>query len=138
MLQFRSSKAHSLSKNFCTMILFSKNDSWCWLWLGWKGLVRMITFSKNEDCAELFTQWMGFNLLKVWKVILTSLFLRISEWNINFLFQCDGLSLSEVNVSTGIKLPVSCIFLWSKVVKDHSYLAIFDLNSFLVPHRLAL
>ena len=54
-------KAHSLSRQFCTMILFSKNDSWCQLCLGWKGLVRMIPFSKNEDHAELFTQWMDFN-----------------------------------------------------------------------------
>ena len=54
-------KAHSLRKKFCTMIPFSKNDSWCQLWLGWKGLVRMIPFSKNEDRAELFTQWMDFS-----------------------------------------------------------------------------
>ena len=27
-------KAHSLSKKLCTMIPFSKNDSWCQLWLG--------------------------------------------------------------------------------------------------------
>ena len=41
-------KAHPLSKKFCTMIPFSKNDSWCQLWLGWKGLVRMIPFSKMK------------------------------------------------------------------------------------------
>ena len=56
-------KAHSLSKKICTMIPFSKKDSWCQLWLGWKGLVRTIPFSKNEDHAELFTQWMDFNLI---------------------------------------------------------------------------
>ena len=63
------SKAHSLSKKFCTMIPFSKNDIWCQLWLGWKGLVRVIPFSKNKDRAELFTQWMDFN-----KILLQTLY----------------------------------------------------------------
>ena len=38
-------KVHSLSKKFCTRILFSLTDSWCQLWLDWKGLVRRILFS---------------------------------------------------------------------------------------------
>ena len=54
-------KAHSLSKKFCTMICFSKNEQLMSALTGWKGLVRMICFSKNEDRADMFTQWMDFN-----------------------------------------------------------------------------
>ena len=50
------------SKKFCTMIPFSKNESWCPLWLGWKGLVWMIPFSNNEDRTEQFTQWIDFSV----------------------------------------------------------------------------
>ena len=60
----KSPKAHSLSKKFCTMICFSKNEQLMSALAGWKGLVRMIRFSKNEDHAELFTQWMDFSLFK--------------------------------------------------------------------------
>ena len=49
-------KAHSLSKKFCTMICFSKNEQLMSALAGWKGLVRMICFSKNEDRADSFTQ----------------------------------------------------------------------------------
>jgi hypothetical protein len=49
-------KAHSLSKKFCTMICFSKNEQLMSALAGWKGLVRMICFSKNEDRADMFTQ----------------------------------------------------------------------------------
>ena len=56
-------KAHSLSKKFCTMICFSKNEQLMSALAGWKGLVRMICFSKNEDRAELFTQWMDFSII---------------------------------------------------------------------------
>ena len=64
-------KAHSLSKKFCTMICFSKNEQLMSALAGWKGLVRMICFSKNEDRAKLFTQWMDFRyflkmVLKSW------------------------------------------------------------------------
>ena len=45
-------KIHSLSKQFCTRILFSYNDSWCQLWLDWKNLLRRIPFSKNEDRVD--------------------------------------------------------------------------------------
>jgi len=56
MSEVSSSKAHSMSKKFCTMICFSKNEQLMSALAGWKGLVRMISFSKNEDRAELFTQ----------------------------------------------------------------------------------
>ena len=52
----KPTKAHSLSKKFCTMKCFSKNEQLMSALAGWKGLVRMIFFSKNEDRAELFTQ----------------------------------------------------------------------------------
>ena len=53
---FNFTKAHSLSKKFCTMICFSKNEQLMSALAGWKGLVRMICFSKNEDRADMFTQ----------------------------------------------------------------------------------
>ena len=54
--RLKFTKAHSLSKKFCAMICFSKNEQLMSALAGWKGLVRMISFSKNEDRAELFTQ----------------------------------------------------------------------------------
>ena len=38
------------------MIPVSKNDSWCQLWLGWKGLVRMILFLKKwRSCRTVYS-----------------------------------------------------------------------------------
>ena len=80
-------KAHSLSKKFCTMICFSKNEQLMSALAGWKGLVRMICFSKNEDRAELFTQWMDFNIwfvkqdIQKWlKTKIYSFLWRIWKW----------------------------------------------------------
>ena len=51
-----SNKAYSLSKKFCTGIPFSKNDSWCQLWLGLKGLVRRIPFIKKWiSCRTVYS-----------------------------------------------------------------------------------
>ena len=59
----KESKAHSLSKKFCAMIPFSKNDSWCQLWPGWKGLVRMILFQKMKIMQNcLLNEWILMNI----------------------------------------------------------------------------
>ena len=57
-------KAHSLSKKFCTIIPFSKNDSWCQLWLGWKDLVEWSLFQKMkivQNCS--LNEWILSNYL---------------------------------------------------------------------------
>ena len=51
-------KAHSLSKQFCTMICFSNNDSWCRLCLLWK----------------VWWEWYLFQTMKIVQICL------LSEW----------------------------------------------------------
>ena len=56
------------------MIPFSKNDSLCQLWLGWKGLVRMIPFSQNEDRADC-AKCMGSCCTCLWSIAIVSLWI---------------------------------------------------------------
>ena len=73
--EFEPAKAHSLSKQFCTMICFSNNDSWCELCLHgkvwWEWYVFQI-MKIVQNC--LLSEWILVSL------VLSSLALRSLSW----------------------------------------------------------
>ena len=80
----------------CTSTLFSSTDSWCQLWLAWKGLVRSTYFLELKIVQTLFTKRMAFNkpnckqndIYLSWKtnefqsLILTPAWQNIGEWTV--------------------------------------------------------